>query len=104
MLQIKFSSVEMGILNLECVVLPLGNKSHAILLDATVRTVFPYDHNVENNVDHMKVFLVPPYLDKKKIPPILFITMWFTFSNMFFSSSIQLNKSSYLIISKQQII
>jgi len=49
----------MRILNLECVVLPLGNKRDAILLDATVSTIFPFDHNAEDNVFHMNIFLVP---------------------------------------------
>jgi len=104
MLQIKFSSVGMRVLNLECDVLPLSNKSDAISFDDTIRTIFPYDRSTEDNVNHMKGFLVPPYPYKEKSPPMLFITAWFTLSNMFFCSPIQLNKSIDVMINKQQII
>ena len=41
MLQTEFSSVGIGILNFECVVLPPSKRRDVIPLDVTVSTIFP---------------------------------------------------------------
>jgi len=45
---------------LECAVLPLGNNNEGIPLEATVKTISPFECNVEANIFHIKVFPVPP--------------------------------------------
>ena len=80
----------MKILNLECFILPSGNKRDVIPLDATVSTIFLCGRNAEDNVFHMNVLHVPPKLYKKNISPMLFITALLIFSNVFCCSSIHL--------------
>jgi hypothetical protein len=60
MVQIDDSRIGIGILNLECAVLPPGSSSEAIPLDAAVRTIFLFDLKAADSVFHMKVFPVPP--------------------------------------------
>jgi hypothetical protein len=67
-LQVEFSCVGTRILNLECAVLPPGNKNEAIPLDATVNTIFFCERKDEARVRHIKVLPVPPYPCKKKAP------------------------------------
>jgi hypothetical protein len=60
MLQVEFSSVGTGILNLEWAVLPPGNNKDAIPLVATVKTIFCCARKADARVLHIKVFPVPP--------------------------------------------
>ena len=55
------SSVKLiGILNLECVVLPPESKSAAILLEATLITISPLDLTAVDKVFKTNVLPVPP--------------------------------------------
>jgi hypothetical protein len=49
-----------GILNFEWAVLPPGNSKDAIPLEATVKTISPFDRKADARVCHIKVFPVPP--------------------------------------------
>jgi len=66
MSQIEFSSLGIGILNLECVVLPPGNKRDVIPLDAIVNTIFLCDRNVEDNVFPHECFACSPIAVQKE--------------------------------------
>jgi len=74
--------------NFECVVLPFGNNYEAILLDATVNTVLPFERNAEANVFHIKVFPVPPYPYRKNIPPVPLLTTLMILSKICLYSSV----------------
>jgi hypothetical protein len=60
MVQIDDSRMGIGILNLECAVLPPGSNNEAIPLEAAVRTIFHFDLNAAKRVFHMNVLPVPP--------------------------------------------
>jgi len=88
MLQIEFSSVGTGILNLECVVLPPDNSRETISLEATVSTILPSERTAADSVFHMNIFLVPPYPYRKNTPPCLLTIACLIFSKIFFCSPV----------------
>ena len=47
-------------LNFECAVLPLGNKSAAIPLETTFKTIPPLDLIKHDIIDHKNIFSQPP--------------------------------------------
>jgi len=61
MSQVEHSSIMIGIPNLECVVLPPGMSKVAIPLEATVKTISPFDHSAADIALQMNVLLVPPF-------------------------------------------
>jgi hypothetical protein len=63
-----------GILNLECVVQPLGSSKEATPDDATTRTIFFSNLRCVVIAFHKKVFLVPPWPQTKKNPGELLLT------------------------------
>ena len=71
MLQTGLCRVETKILNVECIVPPLGSNKEAIPLYATVKTIFLLDRKANESVFHMNVFRVLPYPYKKNILPLL---------------------------------
>ena len=84
----ELSNVGTRIENLECAVLPLGNNNEAIPLEAIVKTISPFEHNAETNVFHKKVFPLPPYPYKKKIPPVYLLTTFMIELKIFVCSSV----------------
>ncbi|KAL5153939.1 hypothetical protein HKD37_19G053404 [Glycine soja] len=64
-LQYYFSSVDTGMTNLKCVVLPPGSSNNAIPLEATVKTIPPLDRIADDKVFQINVFPVPPYPYRK---------------------------------------
>ena len=58
MLHVVDSFTFNGMLNLECIVLPLGNNKDATPLNATFRTICPLECNPVESVFYKKVFLV----------------------------------------------
>jgi hypothetical protein len=57
-----------GILNLECVVRPLGSSKEATPDDTMGKTIFFSDQRCAMIAFHKKVFLVPPWPQTKKSP------------------------------------
>ena len=92
MLHKESSFMVKGILNLECAVLPLANKSAAIPLEATFKTITPLDLIEHDIVDHKNVFPQPPWPYKKKSPPILPLTAPIIWSYANFCSLVSLSK------------
>jgi hypothetical protein len=69
-----------GILNLECVVRPLGSSKEATPDDAPAKTIFFSDQRCMMIAFHKKVFPVPPWPQTKKNPGELLPTREMIFS------------------------
>ncbi|RID45892.1 hypothetical protein BRARA_I02586 [Brassica rapa] len=87
------SSGLIGIPNLECAVLPPCNRSEAIPLEATFKTISPLDLIAADNNLHRNVFPVPPNPYTKKTPPFFSKTASMISSYIFFCSSVNFKKS-----------
>ncbi|RZB52783.1 hypothetical protein D0Y65_049019, partial [Glycine soja] len=54
-LQVEFCKAGTSIANLECAILPPSSNKKAIPLDATIKTICPFERNVEDSVIRIKV-------------------------------------------------
>ncbi|KAG4946784.1 hypothetical protein JHK87_042791 [Glycine soja] len=73
-LHVESSKIGIGILNLECAVLPLGNNKEVMPLEATIITIFLFAFNELASVFQMNVSPVPLYPYRKNIPPSSLLT------------------------------
>ncbi|KAG5042746.1 hypothetical protein JHK85_007014 [Glycine max] len=73
-LHVESSKIGIRILNLECVVLPLGNNREAMPLEVTIIKILLSALNELASVFQMNVFPVPPYPYRKNMPPSSLLT------------------------------
>ncbi|GAA0158116.1 hypothetical protein LIER_15222 [Lithospermum erythrorhizon] len=89
--------VSIDILNLECAVRPPKNSEEAILDDATIIPIKPFDLICASSTLYKKFFPVPPGPSRKNAPPVLDIALLKSISKAsfcFLFSSLSAYKSS----------